>query len=59
MSRMGEYLLDIQEIVDPMVYMGHTDESIIKEVKKRLPDTPESWITETINMSLREQEGYE
>ena len=49
MSKIGSYLLELEEVVEPMVYLGHTDEDIIDEVKKRVPDAPESWIYDLID----------
>lgn len=49
MSKMSELNLEIQEIVDPMVYMGCSDQKITEEVIKYCPHIPESWIRAAIN----------
>ena len=49
MSAISNYLLELEEVVDPMVYIGHTDDEIIAEVKLRVPDAPISWIYDIIN----------
>lgn len=49
MSKMGQYMLELEEIVDPMVYTGHSDDTIKREVKKFMPDTPDLWIQDAIH----------
>jgi hypothetical protein len=58
MSKIGDCVLDLQEIVQPLVYTGHSDESIIEEVNKFLPETPESWIVEEIKRARFGQSYY-
>lgn len=48
MSKMGLVVLSLQEIVDPLIYIGATDETIIAEVKRVYPDMPESMIRSAI-----------
>ena len=48
MSHMSTLVLELQEIVDPMTYMGFGDKQIIEEVRKVHPNIPESWITSAI-----------
>lgn len=49
MSHMSSLVLELQEIVTPMTYMGFGDKQIIEEVRKVHPDIPESWITGAIS----------
>lgn len=49
MSNISSVVLDIQEIVDPMAYMGIDDEQIIEEVRKFYPDIPVDWIRNVIS----------
>jgi hypothetical protein len=43
--------LSLQEIIDPMVYMGATDQTIVEEVQKRYPVLNESYILQLIEDS--------
>ena len=51
MSQIGSYVLSLQEIIDPMVYMGATDQTIVEEVQKRYPVLNESYILQLIEDS--------
>ena len=46
--------MDLQDIVDPMVYEGFSEEAIIKEVEARIPGTPSSWVKDMIATAQRE-----
>ena len=59
MSKMGEYLLDLEEIVDPMIYTGHSDETIKREVKKCLPHTPDTWIQDAIYRARFDYDSFD
>ena len=54
MSKIGSYVMDLQDIVDPMVYEGFSEEAIIKEVEDRIPGTPSSWVKDMIATAQRE-----
>ena len=51
MSKMSSHVLSLQEIIDPMVHMGATDQAIVKEVQKRYPALSESYILQLIGDS--------
>jgi hypothetical protein len=51
MSQIGSYVLSLQEIIDPMVHMGATDQTIVEEVQKRYPALSESYILQLIGDS--------
>ena len=48
MSKIGNYVLAVQEIVDPMVYNGASNAAIIKAVKAICPDAPDMYIQQKI-----------
>ena len=54
MSKIGSYVMDLQDIVDPMVYDGCSQKEIIKEVEKQIPGTPEYWVVDIIETAERE-----
>lgn len=49
MSKIGNYLLDLQEIIDPMVYQGFGDKTIIACVKDHYPDATDPSIMAVIS----------
>ena len=51
MSQIGSYVLSLQEIIDPLVHMGATDQTIVEEVQKRYPALSESYILQLIGDS--------
>lgn len=51
MSQMSSHVLSLQEIIDPMVHMGATDQTIVEEVQKRYPALSESYILQLIGDS--------
>ena len=51
MSKMSSHVLSLQEIIDPMVHMGATDQAIVEEVQKRYPALSESYILQLIEDS--------
>jgi hypothetical protein len=59
MSKMGAFVLELQEVVEPMVYMGHGDEAIKREVKKHIPDVPDSWIENEISRARFDQNNFD
>ena len=48
MSKIGNYVLAVQEIVDPMVYNGASNAAIIEAVKAICPDAPDLYIQQAI-----------
>ena len=54
MSKIGSYVMDLQEIVDPMVCEGYPKDAIIKEVEDKIPGTPEYWVIDMIQNAERE-----
>lgn len=48
MSKMGNYVMAVQEIVEPMVYNGASNAAIIEAVKAVCPDAPDMYIQQTI-----------
>ena len=48
MSKIGNYVLAVQEIVDPMVYNGASNAAIIEAVKAICPDAPDLYIQQKI-----------
>lgn len=48
MSKMGNYVMAVQEIVEPMVYDGASNATIIKAVKRICPDAPDLYIQQAI-----------
>jgi hypothetical protein len=51
MSQMSSHVLSLQEIIDPLVHMGATDQTIVEEVQKRYPALSESYILQLIGDS--------
>ena len=44
MSAMGNLLLEIDEVVAPLVYQGATDKVIIEQTLKYVPNATEAWV---------------
>lgn len=49
MSKMGNYVMAVQEIVEPMVYNGASNAAIIEAVKAVCADMPDLYIQQEIN----------
>jgi len=49
MSKMGNYVMAVQEIVEPMVYNGASNAAIIEAVKTVCPDATDQYIQQAIN----------
>jgi hypothetical protein len=49
MSNIKNYLISIQEIVDPMVYQGCNDSTIVEYVQKYIPEASKSDILNIIS----------
>lgn len=48
MSAMGNLLLEIEECVAPLVYQGATDQTIMEQTLKRVPNATPSWVRDAI-----------
>lgn len=59
MSKIGSYLQELEEVVDPMVYLGHSDSDITREIRKRLPDAPQQWIDDMIMRARFDHNSFE
>ena len=57
MSNMKNFLFDIEEVVNPLIYMGATDETIMEEVKKVFANNPNYiFILQTVETRLRNRD---
>lgn len=48
MSAIGNLVMEIEEVVAPLVYQGATDQTILEQAMKRVPNATPSWIRDVI-----------
>ena len=49
MSAIGNLVMDIEQVVAPLVYQGASDETIMEQTLKRVPEATPSWVRDTIH----------